>query len=513
MAEQREPLEVPGPAAEEHVEVLILGAGLSGIGAACHLRRAFPERSIAILEARESIGGTWDLFRYPGIRSDSDMFTMGYSFHPWADARGIADGPSIRGYIRETAGAFGIERLIRFCHRGIRASWSSAQACWTVIAQRTDTGEEVTLTCDFLYMCTGYYRYDEGYTPEFAGSEDFTGEIVHPQQWPADLDCRGRRIVVIGSGATAVTLIPSLVAEGAEHVTMLQRSPTYIVPMPATDRLAQRLGRWISPRRAYALVRWRNILRTLVIFQLCRRAPGLMRSAFRRLAAAELPPDFDVDTHLSPTYNPWDQRVCLAADGDFFEVLRDGSASIVTATIDRFTPGGVRLADGTELAADVIVTATGLRLMMLGGLELDVDGTPVELGSTIAYKGTMLCGIPNLAFAIGYSNASWTLKADLAAEYVCRLLAHMRSTGRPICVPRSPQPGVPSYPILDLKSGYVLRSADALPKQAGTLPWRLHQNYIRDIRMLRHGRVDDEMDFPLPARSPGHPVLATAAPA
>jgi monooxygenase len=318
---------------------------------------------------------------------------------------------------------------------------------------------------------------------------------------PADRGDRQRR----------VTLIPSLVAEGAEHVTMLQRSPTYIVPVPSVDGLAARLGRWLSPRRAYALVRWRNVLRTLVIFQLCRRAPGLMRSFFRRMAASELPADFDFDTHLSPTYNPWDQRVCLAADGDFFAVLRDGSASIATATIDRFTPAGVRLADDGELAADIIVTATGLRLMMLGGLELEVDGVPVELGSTIAYKGMMLCGIPNLAFAIGYTNASWTLKADLVAEHVCRLLGHMRSTGRPICVPRSPAPGLPSYPILDLKSGYVMRSAEQLPKQAGTLPWRLHQNYIRDIRMLRHGRLDDEMDFPLPAGSARRPALATAA--
>jgi len=499
------------PAGEEHLDVLILGAGLSGIGAACHLRRAFPGRSLAILEARESIGGTWDLFRYPGIRSDSDMFTMGYSFRPWEDARGIADGPSILAYVRDTARAHGIEQLIRFRHRGIRASWCSERARWTVIAQRTDTGEEVRLTCDFLYMCTGYYRYDGGHNPAFPGSEDFSGQIVHPQQWPAELDCSGRRIVVIGSGATAVTLVPSLVAEGAEHVTMLQRSPTYIVPIPARDRLAGVLGRWISPRRAYALVRWRNVLMMILIFQLCRRAPGLMRSRFQRMAAAELPEDFDVDTHLSPTYNPWDQRVCLAADGDFFQALREGGASIVTATLERFTPDGVRLADGTELAADIVVTATGLRLMMLGGLELDLDGEPVEVGSTIAYKGMMLCGIPNLAFTVGYTNASWTLKADLVAEYVCRLLAHMRATGRPVCVPRSPRPGLPQYPILDLKSGYVLRSADALPKQAGTLPWRLHQNYIRDIRLLRHGPVDDEIDFALPSASAADPVVAAAA--
>ncbi len=511
MAAQTEPPAPDGAAAEEQLDVLILGAGLSGIGAACHLRKAFPGLSLAILEARESIGGTWDLFRYPGIRSDSDMFTMGYSFRPWEDARGIADGPSILNYVRETARVNGIEQLIRFGHRAVRACWSSEQARWSVTAQRTDTGEEVSLTCNFLYMCTGYYRYDEGYCPAFPGSEDFSGEVVHPQQWPAELDCRGRRVVVIGSGATAVTLVPSLVAEGAEHVTMLQRSPTYIVPVPARDTLAEVLGRWISPRRAYEVVRWRNVLLMILIFQLCRRAPGLMRARFRRLAASQLPPDFDVETHLSPTYNPWDQRVCMAADGDFFEVLRDGSASIVTAAIDRFTATGVRLEDGSELAADVIVTATGLRLMMLGGLELEVDGRSVEVGSSTAYKGMMLCGVPNLAFAIGYTNASWTLKADLVAAYVCRLLAHMHKAGTPVCVPRRPPPGIARYPLLDLKSGYVLRSMDQLPKQADTLPWRLHQNYLRDIRLLRHGPIDDEIDFRLAAPAAVSPPLATAA--
>ena len=511
MALLSEPPEVCNPAGEEHLDVLVLGAGLSGVGAACHLRRAFPRASIAVLEARQESGGTWDLFRYPGIRSDSDMFTMGYSFHPWEDARGIADGPSILSYIRDTARTYGIEELIRFSHRAIRASWSSERARWTVTVQRTDSGEELKLTCAFLYMCTGYYRYDEGYSPEFAGSGDFSGTIVHPQHWPSDLDCAGKRIVVIGSGATAVTLIPSLVAEGAEHVTMLQRSPTYLVPVPARERLAELLGRWIGPRRAYALVRCRNVLLMILIFQLCRRAPGLMRSRFRRMAAAELPADFDIDTHLSPSYNPWDQRVCMAADGDFFEVLREGRASIVTSTLERFTPGGIRLGDGTELEADIIVTATGLRLMMLGGLELEVDGAPVEVGSTVAYKGMMLAGVPNLAFTVGYTNASWTLKADLVAAYVCRLLWSMRADGRPICVPRGPREGLSTYPILDLKSGYVLRSVDALPKQAGTLPWRLHQNYIRDIRLLRHGPIDDEIDFPLPERAAARAPMATAA--
>jgi cation diffusion facilitator CzcD-associated flavoprotein CzcO len=495
--------------ATEHLDVLILGAGLSGIGAACHLRRSCPQKSFAILEAREAIGGTWDLFRYPGIRSDSDMFTMGYSFRPWEDARGIADGPSILSYIRETANANGVDELIRFGHRAVAAFWSSDEARWTVTVERAD-GEQVILTCDFLYACTGYYRYDEGYNPPFAGSEDFGGTIVHPQHWPEDLDCRGKRVVVIGSGATAVTLVPSLVAEGAAHVTMVQRSPTYIAPLPALDALAARLNRWLSPQRAYSIVRWRNVLRTMLLFQLCRRAPGLMRRVFKRITAEQLPAGYDVEKHFTPTYNPWDQRVCLASDGDFFKVLGDGSASIATTRIERFTDAGVRLAGGETLPADVIVTATGLQMLMLGGLAITVDGEPVDLGSTVAYKGLMLCGVPNLAFTVGYTNASWTLKADLVAEYVCRLLAHMDATGASICTPRPPRRGEPTFPIMDLKSGYVMRAVEFLPKQGAGPPWRLHQNYVRDIRMLRHGPLADEMDLST-ATVRERPLLAAAA--
>jgi cation diffusion facilitator CzcD-associated flavoprotein CzcO len=489
--EQREP-DAPPPT--EHFDVLILGAGLSGVGAACHLRRSCPQKSFAILEAREAIGGTWDLFRYPGIRSDSDMFTMGYSFRPWEDARGIADGPSILNYICDTARAYGIEERIRFGHRAVSAAWSSHEARWTVTVERGD-GEQQLLSCGFLYMCTGYYRYDEGYNPPFEGSEEFAGTIVHPQHWPEDLDCAGKRVLVIGSGATAVTLVPSLAADGASHVTMLQRSPTYIVPIPALDALAARLRRILPARLAYALVRWRNVVRTMVVFQLCRRAPGLMRRLFTRLATEHLPAGYDVATHFTPTYNPWDQRVCLASDGDFFEVLSDGSASIVTAKIDRFVAEGVRLTDGRTLEADVIVTATGLQMLMLGGLDLSVDGERVELGETVAYKGLMLCGVPNLAFTVGYTNASWTLKADLVASYVCRLLAHMDATHTNVCTPRAPAGDSPTFPIMDLKSGYVLRAVKSLPKQGARPPWRLHQNYIRDIRMLRHGPVDDELEL------------------
>jgi monooxygenase len=495
----------------EHFDVLILGAGLSGIGAACHLQRSCPEKSLAILEARDTIGGTWDLFRYPGIRSDSDMFTMGYSFRPWEDARGIADGPAILRYIEDTARAQGVDRLIRFGHRAISASWSSTDARWTVVVERAESGEKEVFTCGFLYCCTGYYRYDKGYEPSFAGSGDFRGLIVHPQHWPEQLDCRERRVVVVGSGATAVTLVPSLIADGARHVTMLQRSPTYIVPVPALDPLAARLRGLLSPGHVYSLVRWRNVLRTMLIFKLCRRAPGLMRRFFMRLAAAELPAGYDLETHFAPSYNPWDQRVCLAADGDLFRVLSDGRASIVTARIERFIEDGIRLAGGETIAADIIVTATGLEMLVLGGLGLTVDGEPIEIGSTIAYKGMMLCGVPNLAFAVGYTNASWTLKADLVADHVCRLLQYMDDAGVASCTPRRPQPGQPTFPIMDLKSGYVLRAIASWPKQGGRTPWRLHQNYIRDIRMLRHGPVDDEMDFEAAIQTQRSAPLVAAA--
>ena len=507
-----ETLEAPEPRREagEHFDVLILGAGLSGVGAACHLRRSCPDKSLAIFEARSAIGGTWDLFRYPGIRSDSDMFTMGYRFRPWEDARGIADGPSILTYIRETAKADRVEELIRFGHRALAASWSSDEARWTVRAEQVESGEEISVTCNFLYACTGYYRYDEGYTPPFAGSERFRGAIVHPQHWPEDLDCRDKRVIVIGSGATAVTLVPSLIADGAAHVTMLQRSPSYIVPVPARDSLAVRLERRLPARQVSWLVRWRNVVRTIVVFELCRRAPNLMRALFKRLARAALPDGYDVDTHFTPTYNPWDQRVCMAADGDLFQVLSDGSATIATAQLDCFTETGLRLASGEELAADVIVTATGLRLLMLGGIDLDVDGEPVELGTRIAYKGMMLCGVPNMAMALGYTNASWTLKADLVAEYVCRLLGHMQANGTSICTPRAPRGEAGTFPMLDLKSGYVMRSIDLMPKQGATPPWRLHQNYIRDIRMLRHGPIDDQMELSSPISDEHRAELAAA---
>jgi monooxygenase len=478
----------------EHVDVLIVGAGLSGVGAACHLRKRCPDKTFAILEARAATGGTWDLFRYPGIRSDSDMFTLGYSFRPWRESKAMADGPSILRYIRDTAREHGLEQSIRLGHRALRADWSSADAQWTVEVQRSETGETVRFTCGFLYCCTGYYRYDEGYSPRFAGSERFAGEIVHPQHWPADLDCEGKRVVVIGSGATAVTLVPAL-AQSAEHVTMLQRSPSYIVSLPEHDRIAGALQRRLGAHSAYAIVRWKNVLLTMLNFQLCRKAPRLMSRFFRRLASKQLPAGYDLDTHLRPTYDPWDQRVCLVPDGDLFKALSDGSASIETGQIETFTEDAITLAGGDQLKADVIVTATGLNMLVLGGLELALDGAKVDLAGTVAYKGMMLCGVPNLALTLGYTNASWTLKADLVAEYVCRTLRHMDEQGLAVCTPEGPDPTLPTEPIIDLKSGYVLRSVDALPKQGANAPWRLHQNYVKDVRLLKRGPLDDAIAF------------------
>ncbi|HZB05709.1 MAG TPA: NAD(P)/FAD-dependent oxidoreductase [Thermoleophilaceae bacterium] len=478
----------------EHVDVLIVGAGLSGVGTACHLQAHCPGKSYAILEARDAIGGTWDLFRYPGIRSDSDMFTLGYNFRPWPDGKAIADGPAIRSYVRETAGDHGVDEKIRFHHRVVRAEWSTDEARWSVTAERTDSGETVELTCGFLFGATGYYRYDEGYLPQFEGTERFRGEIVHPQHWPEDLDYYGKRVVVIGSGATAVTLVPAM-AQRAVHVTMLQRSPSYVVTLPATDPIAEVLTRRLPAKVAYALVRWKNVLLTMLSFNLSRRYPHAMRKVIRRGVQRRLPEGYDVDTHFNPRYNPWQQRMCLVPDSDLFEALGRGDASIVTDDIETFTETGLKLTSGAELEADVIVTATGLNLLLLGGIELAVDGEDVDFAAKVAYKGMMLSGVPNLAIALGYTNASWTLKCDLVAEYVCRLLNHMDAHGYAIATPQAPDPSLPVEPFIDFNSGYVLRSIADLPKQGATPPWRLHQNYFRDIRMLRRGPVDDAMEF------------------
>ena len=492
----------------EHLDVLVVGAGLSGIAVAHHLQAACPWATYAILEARDAIGGTWDLFRYPGLRSDSDMFTLGYSFRPWDDDTSIADGASILRYIRATAADEGIDRHIRFHHRIVSAAWSTEDARWLVTAERTDTGETVQLTCGFLFSCSGYYRYDHGYQPDFPGTERFGGTIVHPQFWPGDLDVSGKRVVVIGSGATAVTLIPSL-AESAAHVTMLQRSPSYIMSLPAQDGLANLVRRTLPARVAGPLIRWYKALTTQAFYQLSQRRPGLVKRILRAGLERQLPPGFDVDTHFTPSYDPWDQRLCLVPDGDLFRAIRAGSASVVTDRIDTFTDTGLLLASGATLDADVVVTATGLELLFLGGIEVSVDGRPVDLSSTLAYKGMMLEGVPNLAMAVGYTNASWTLKCELTCRYVTRLLDHMRERGVRQCTPVNDDPTVTPRPLLSLTSGYVRRSQDRFPKQGSTFPWQVHQSYLRDYRALRLGAVEDGvMRFSNPAPD-ATPVAAT----
>jgi monooxygenase len=477
----------------EHFDVLIVGAGLSGIGAGYHLQHKCPNRSFVILEGRDCIGGTWDLFRYPGIRSDSDMFTMGYSFKPWTASESIAEGSQILNYVRETAAENGIDKKIRFHHRVKRASWSTKDARWTVEAERASgdgATDIVRFTCNFLFMCSGYYRYEEGYTPEFSGRENFKGPIIHPQKWPDDLDYANKRVVVIGSGATAVTLVPEM-AKQAAHVTMLQRSPTYVVSRPARDPLANKLRRNLPESLAYHLIRWRNVLWGMYFFQLCRRKPAQIKQWILGGVRTALGPDYDVATHFNPRYNPWDQRMCLVPDGDLFKAIKQGSASVVTREIDRFTEKGIRLKDGSELAADIIVTATGLVWRILGGMEVVVDGRPVDFAKTLNYKGMMYSDVPNLASAFGYTNASWTLKCDLTCEYVCRLINYMDRHGYKQCMPHNVDPTVAELPALEFSSGYVQRAIAQMPKQGSKRPWRLYQNYALDIVSLRFGKVDD----------------------
>jgi len=475
----------------EHFDVVIVGAGLSGIGAGYHLQQKCPGKSYVILEGRDCIGGTWDLFRYPGIRSDSDMFTLGYSFKPWTDPKAIADGPSILRYVRETASENGIDKKIRFRHRVKRASWSTQDARWTIEAERggEGTSEVARFTCNFLFSCSGYYRYADGYTPEFSGRDDFKGQIVHPQKWPDRLDYAGKRVVVIGSGATAVTLVPAM-AETAGHVTMLQRSPTYVVSRPAQDRLAISLREKFGKTVAYHVIRWRNVLLGLAFFQFARRRPERFKRMVLGGVRLALGPDYDI-ANFNPSYNPWDQRLCLVPDGDLFRSIKENRASVVTGEIDRFTKTGVRLKDGSELPADIIITATGLVLQLLGGMEAVVDGRVVDFAKTMNYKGMMYSDVPNLASAFGYTNASWTLKCDLTCEYVCRLLNYMDRHGYKQCVPHNVDPSIEPLPALDFSSGYVQRALPMLPKQGSKRPWRLFQNYAFDIVALRFGKVDD----------------------
>ena len=478
----------------EHVDVVIVGAGLSGIGAAAHLRHALPGKSFTILESRGAIGGTWDLFRYPGIRSDSDMFTLGYDFKPWTERKGIAEGALIRDYIQATAREQNLVEKVRFHTRVRAADWSGESARWTLTVEVGDPASVSTvstqLTCSFLFVCAGYYRYDEGYTPAFEGIEEYTGRLVHPQHWPEDLDYEGKRVVVIGSGATAVTLVPAL-AEKAGHVTIVQRSPGYIASLPSADPLADRLRRRLSAKRAYSAIRWKNVLLSQLSFQLSRRRPELMKKLLRKAVKRQLPADYDVERHFTPRYNPWDQRLCISPDGDLFRAIREGKVSVVTDKIETFTANGLRVASGEEIEADVVVTATGLNLLFLGGMAVSVDGREVRLPETMAYKGMMLSGLPNFALTVGYTNASWTLKADLVARYVVRLLRYLDKEGYASVTPVAPVTSGQLAPLIDLQAGYVLRDVDGLPKQGPATPWRLYQNYPRDLVLLRRGKLDD----------------------
>jgi len=472
----------------DHVDVLIIGAGLSGIGAAAHLARDLPGTSYALLERRDASGGTWDLFRYPGVRSDSDMHTLGYRFRPWRGDTALADGASILDYLRATAREFGVDRHIHYGHHVTSAAWDSTTARWTVTSDVD--GETLRTTADFLWSCSGYYDYDEGYAPRFEGQERFGGRIVHPQHWPEDLDYAGKRVVVIGSGATAVTLVPAMAAAGAGHVTMLQRSPTYVIPVAGKDGLKRRLTSLVGERASYTVTRWKNIGLQAALYQLSRRRPHLVRRVVRKANVALLPPGYAVDTHFKPTYDPWDQRMCLVPDGDLFEAIRQGRAEVVTDHIRTFTETGLELASGQHLEADVVVTATGLNLQVFGGAELVVDGETVKPHETMAYRAMMLSGVPNFAFTIGYTNASWTLKADLVAEYVVRLLTRMRSAGKRSVVPVRDE-SVDEVPLMDLDSGYVLRLAHTLPSQGSVEPWALRQNYLYDARALRRAKLED----------------------
>lgn len=482
----------------EYVDVLIIGAGLSGIGAACHLSKKAPRKTFAILEGRDAIGGTWDLFRYPGIRSDSDMYTLGYNFKPWTNPKAIADGPDIRAYIQETAREYGVDKKVRFNHRSLKAAWCTDKARWTVDIQRTDTGETFQMECSFLLGCTGYYNYEHGYTPEFKGRERFQGQIIHPQHWPEDLDYAGKRVVVIGSGATAVTLIPSM-ADTAEHVVMLQRSPSYVATVPLKDKLSNKLRRYLPDKLVYRMARTRNVGFQMFFYKLARAKPKAIRRLLLAQVRRQVGDDFDMK-HFSPKYNPWDERLCAVPNGDLFKSIRKGKASVVTDHIDTFTEKGILLQSGQELEADIIITATGLDLQLLGGMEMELDGKPQKFSETMNYKGFMFKDVPNFGMVFGYTNASWTLKADITLEYLCRLLKLMDKKGMKQVTPRLSDGDVHEEPFLDFQSGYVQRALPFLPRQGSKSPWKLYQNYAMDLAMLRYGEVDDGvMTFSNPA--------------
>ncbi|MBH1987129.1 MAG: NAD(P)/FAD-dependent oxidoreductase [Burkholderiales bacterium] len=472
----------------EHFDVLIVGAGLSGIGAARHLKTQCPGKTFAILEGRDTIGGTWDLFRYPGIRSDSDMYTLGYNFKPWTEPQVIADGDRIRNYIRETSRENGIDSHIRYDSKVVSADWNSETATWTLTVQKK-SGETQQVSCNWLMMCSGYYNYEEGFTPDFPGRNDFKGQVIHPQFWPEKLDYSGKRVVVIGSGATAITLIPSM-TDKAQHVTMLQRTPSYVISVPQFDPMVRLLLKFLPEMTVYKMSRARNNFITQLIFKLSRKYPNAVRKFLLKQVKVQVGPNFDMK-HFTPPYNPWDQRLCAVPNGDMFKVLKKGKASVVTDHIDRFVENGIKLKSGQTLEADIIVTATGLNLRLFGGMTMSVDGKAIQMNEHISYKGLMFSDIPNFSNTLGYTNASWTLKADLIAEYVCRLLKHMDQTGTRIAVAERNDPNVKPAPLLDMTSGYVARAEAHLPKGADRAPWKLYQNYAMDMDQLHNGKLED----------------------
>ncbi|TNE58096.1 MAG: NAD(P)/FAD-dependent oxidoreductase [Alphaproteobacteria bacterium] len=474
----------------EHFDVVVVGAGISGIGAGCHLTMKSPDRSFVILEARDQIGGTWDLFRYPGIRSDSDMFTLGFSFKPWRDDDAIAGGGKILTYLNETIDEYHLRDKIRFGHEVKAANWDSKTSRWQVDVQRKGSNEVTQISCQFLFMCSGYYDYDEGYLPDWPGYGDYPGTRVHPQKWPEDLDYKDKKVIVIGSGATAVTLVPELAKE-ASHVTMLQRSPTYMAARPHQDPLANWLRGKLPAKWVYGITRWKKILLGNYFYKRSRAQPEKIKAWLVNQVREELGPDYDVKKHFTPSYNPWDQRLCLVTNGDLFDHIKDGSASVVTDHIDRFTPEGIRLKSGEELRADIIVTATGLKMKFLAGLAFTKDGAPIDLTDSLYYKGMMFSGVPNLAASFGYTNASWTLKCDLTCDYVCRLLNHMSETGTHVATPMLNDPSVEEEPWLDFTSSYIERARDQFPKQGNKMPWQLHQDYFKDRKMLHKGALED----------------------
>ncbi|CAN1534717.1 TrkA Predicted flavoprotein involved in K+ transport [Caulobacteraceae bacterium] len=476
----------------EHLDVLIVGAGISGISGAYHLKSQCPGKSYAIFEGRSAIGGTWDLFRYPGIRSDSDMYTLGFSFKPWTEAKAIADGPSILNYLHETADEHAIKSKIRLNHRVVSAAWDSTSARWTIDYTSGESQDKGQLTCSFLYMCTGYYNYSQAHRPEFVGEESFKGQIIHPQFWPENLDYRGKKVVIIGSGATAVTLVPAMSGQAA-HVTMLQRSPTYVVSRPGEDAFANSLRKILPNKLAYGLIRWRNVLFQMYFYTMARKHPAQVKERLLGLLKEELPADFDMAKHFTPSYNPWDQRLCLVPDADLFTAIKAGKASVVTDHIERFDDTGIVLKSGERIDADIIVTATGLQLQVLSGVPFQVDGKAVDFSKTFSYKGMMYSGVPNLASAFGYTNASWTLKADLTAEYMCRLIKHLDATGQTTCLPEKGSEALEPAPWLDFSSGYVTRAMESFPKQGHVAPWKVHQNYALDLMAFRFGKLEDDV--------------------